>query len=208
MADSNQPSEDFPPEFLACLDPRLWPAELLSSEPEPEVASNMRYITKSIKGRTTPISARVLDLIDQWHRVYPEDKHPAEVKVNIKNNPPLASLTIYDRDGEEHEMTVIEVGVQTATSPRLQEPRLAPLWYKLAIYHSENGPDELVTIIRNKGRKWQSEHHYVDFLLCWQGVKEGFENKVCAVRAGMPLGKRTTTRFYLKFFEKAPEHMQ
>lgn len=74
-------------------------------------------------------------------------------------------------------MAIIEVSIQFATSSALQKRR-KPVRYQLAIYHSQNGPDPLVTFVKNDGSKWQSGGHQIQFLMRWQGLVAGSEGKV------------------------------
>lgn len=162
-----------------------------------------------LMGSDRVFSSRVGDILSQWHDLHPDTKPPCAYSHG--NRLPL-SCKILDRDGEEHEFSEIKVSVhpRRLDQQSSRKSRIPTLRYKTLILHSDNGPDELITIInRSKSDREKRIALFVDpskvasmFLVVWRGPKEEFESEPCAVVVNSMDGGKV--KFRPEWFDGAP----
>lgn len=161
---------------------------------------------KRISGPDKVLSNNVSDILSQWHDSHPGTKPPCAFAGNSRLPP---SYKIFDRDGGEYEISEMKVSVKPRHVDR-QSARKPTLHYKVMIVHSENGPDELVTVInRRKTDREKMIALFVDsskvadtFLVAWLGPKEEFEPEPCAVVVKSVDGGKV--KFRPEWFDSTP----
>lgn len=171
-----------------------------------EWSNDQNRISYELQDLGRGFSKSVGDDIAQWH-----DLHPGNIPpwASTRGNKLPPSYKVFDRDGGEHEISEIKVSVQPR-QPDPHTPRQRKFHYKILILHSENGPDELVTVInRRKSDREKRIALGVDsfkivdtFLVAWMGPTEGFEPEPFAVVVESVDGR--TIKFRPGWFDNAP----
>lgn len=119
-------------------------------------------------------------LLKEWNLKFPSEIPPCSCGVTV----PRQEFKVFDRKGKELKYTIFRIH------------RKPWALYRILVLHGLDGRDRLVASVRYSALD--------TFLLAWNGVKNGFEMEVSAVRIFG--GSYEEIRFHRDVFCSAPEN--
>ncbi|KAJ5930510.1 hypothetical protein N7466_006003 [Penicillium verhagenii] len=133
------------------------------------------------KGPATHFPTHLLDILEHWHENNGVEPPPCFWKGQIEGTKKWGNFKVFDREGEEHEISIIRV---SCTAPRYRT-------YCIILLHSEDEADVFIDYSDTRTIKANDQVRYdCQFLTAWHGARHGFERLDCAIHVWAEPGRK------------------
>ncbi|KAJ5116303.1 hypothetical protein N7456_000651 [Penicillium angulare] len=171
----------------------LSPSDL--NNPSTEDSHLSPEITKSslnaqqLRGIKGKLANDLRDILLEWHLHNPSDAPPCQWKGRWDGTKKWENFQIFDRDGEEHEISIYKIRVKDTK----------PGSYLVSVLHSQCGPDVLFGVSPEHRPNMKLTGYQGVFLTAWLGPTDGWEKEPFAIHVWAP--EKTKIKFHVKWFD-------